>query len=154
MTRSIRPALVPGLVVAVVGVVLVLVKCGGGSSPTEPSCLYVQGNWGGALTNSCGSGSGTVSVGIRQTGCSFTITGLVGSPVSGTMHGNVGTFTFNDSTSPCQASGSGSFTLDKNVIRGRADGTLTASGAGCCPVGPYSISFTLGSGDWGGSASR
>ena len=126
--------------VALLGVSVALVTCGKSSSPTEPSCPNIAGSWSGSYTNSCGGHAAGV-VGITQQGCSFTFVGMP--PIStGTLNGNVGTFS-GSQPAPCANNGSGTFTVNGNMITGSLTGTATSTGSGCCPLGPFTGAFTL-----------
>lgn len=112
-----------------------------GCSP-QPSCSNISGIWNASLANSCG-GSGSSPLTIIQNGCAFSFSVPGFDLVStGTLSQQRGEFTFTQSGA-CAAKGTGVLSVAGNTITGSFFGTITASGPGCCPMGPYSGSFTL-----------
>jgi hypothetical protein len=118
---------------------LIAAGCGGGNGPTASNCTDISGTHTENASNSCGGtfhGTGTVT----QTGCSFAGS-IGGTVVQGTIDGN--NFTFTGTTAaPCSGPITGSGTITTTAANGTFTGT-SPGGAGCCPAGPVSGSFTI-----------
>ena len=113
--------------------------CRGNSGPTAANCTNIAGPWAASNSNSCGqSFQGTATV--TQTECSFE-TSLGGTAIRGTINGNTFTFT-GTAAAPCSAAISGSGIISGSTANGSYTGT-SPGGAGCCPAGAWSGSFTL-----------
>jgi hypothetical protein len=119
---------------------LFALSCGG--SPTSPAnCINLAGTYNGAFNNSCGGSATNVPVVVAQQGCSFsaTIPGIAN--VQGTINGSTATFT--ETFLTCMGgTATGTATVSSSAINGTFSGTSNG-GAGCCPAGPISGSFTL-----------
>ena len=111
------------------------------SGTSAKTCPYFGGSYFGAYANSCG-GSQSGYVVLTQAGCAISgysagaATAIQGILTSATA----ATFDF-ESTVGC-GSGSGTAQITNGVIRGTYSGTSNG-GAGCCPPGPFTGSFTL-----------
>jgi hypothetical protein len=128
-----------GLAAVAGGLMLIFPGCGGHSGPTSPSCSSLAGAWAEIASDSCGARAEKTAT-VSQSECSFSLDLGIAS-VQGTINGN--SFTFTGTTAaPCSVSVSGSGSMSGPAINGTYTGT-SPGGAGCCPAGTFTGSFSL-----------
>jgi hypothetical protein len=127
------------VIAVLIGGSTMLVRCGGSSSPTEPSsCANIAGTWTIRYANSCG-GSLTDRLTITQNGCTVSGSGS-GETITGTINGSTGTFRLTYSGT-CSGSGTGTGSISGNTITGTYAAQI--SGGSACCTGQVTGSFTM-----------